>query len=51
MRIRGRGMGRIAGAIFLFATLLAHVPIVLMRVGVHLLAATVKFKVYTTDLV
>lgn len=49
MRIRGGGMRRIAGAIFLFATLLAHIPILLIRVGVQLLAATAKVNVSKMD--
>ena len=49
MRIRGGGMRRIAGAIFLFATLLARIPILLIRVGVQLLAATAKVKIPATD--
>ena len=42
----GGGMGRIAGAtfIFLFAPLLAHIPILLIRVGVPLLAASAKLQ-------
>ncbi len=43
----GGGMRRIAGAIFLFATLLAHIPIMLIRV--QLLAATAKIKVPAVD--
>lgn len=45
--IHERGMGRIAGAtfIFLFTALLAHIPILLIRVGVQLLAASAKVKV------
>ena len=44
-------MGRIAGAtfIFLFAPLLAHIPIMLIRVRVQLLAATAKVKIPATD--
>ena len=44
-------MGRIASAtfIFLFAALLAHIPILLIRVGVQLLAATAKVKIPATD--
>ena len=45
----GGGMGRIAGAIFLFAALLAHIPIMLIRVRVQLLAATAKIKVPAVD--
>ncbi len=45
--IREGGMGRIAGAtfIFLFTALLARIPILLIRVGVQLLAASAKVKV------
>ena len=47
----GGGMGRIAGAtfIFLFAPLLAHIPIMLIRVRVQLLSATAKIKVSAAD--
>lgn len=49
--IRQGGMGRIIGAIFmlLFAMILAHIPILLIRVGVQLLAATAKIKVPAAD--
>ena len=49
--IREDGMGRVAGAtfIFLFAALLSHIPIMLIRVGVQLLAATAKIKVPAAD--
>ena len=51
MRIRGGGMRRIAGAtfIFLFAPLLAHIPIMLIRVRVQLLTTTAKIKVPAVD--
>ncbi len=49
--IRQGGMGRIIGAIFmlLFAMVLAHIPILLIRVGVQLLSATAKIKVPAAD--
>ena len=45
----GDGMGRIAGAIFLFAAFFARIPIMLIRVAVQLLAATAKVKIPATD--
>ena len=49
--IREGGMGRIAGAtfIFLLTALLARIPILLIRVGVQLLAASAKVKVPTVN--